>query len=100
MTNEVLARNQESRGNRAESLLKNELLIEFWEVTEKALIEKWKQSQVQEERDDIWRNMRMLQNMQNYMNKIVTTGKNAGKELKALTNTKNPTIIDKVKERF
>lgn len=100
MTDETLARKQKSRGQIAESLLKNELLIEYWEVTEKALIEKWTESQDQVERDDLWRNIRILRNQQKYMQKIITTGKTASKELASLTDTKNPTKLQKIMKRF
>ena len=98
--NEVLARKQSDRGTRAESLLKNELLIEFWEVTEKALVEKWSESQDKEERDDLWRNLRMMKNMKNYMDRMITTGRDAGKELKNITSTKNPSKLSRIIKRI
>ena len=95
--NEALTRKQADRGNRAESLLKNELLLEYWEITEKALINKWMTSQDPQERDDTWRAIRILKNMEKYMEKIVITGKDATKEL---VNLKNPTKLSRIIKRI
>ena len=95
--NEVLARKQSDRGTRAESLLKNELLLEYWEVTGASLTEKWMESQSAEERDDIWRAIRILKNMEKYMEKIVVTGKDATKEL---VNLKNPSKLSRIIKRI
>ena len=95
--NEVLARKQSDRGTRAESLLKNELLLEYWEITEKALINKWMASQDPQERDDTWRAIRILKNMEKYMEKVVITGKDATKEL---VNLKNPNKLSRIIKRI
>lgn len=95
--NEVLTRKQADRGNRADSLLKNELLKEYWEVTGKSLVAKWMESQNPQERDDLWRAMRILKNMETYMEKIVITGKDATKQL---VNLKNPTKLSQIIKRI
>ena len=95
--NEDLARKQADRGTRAEGLLRNELLLEYWEVTGKSLIDAWMESQSQQERDDIWRAIRILKNMEKYMDKIVTTGKDATKQL---VNLKNPNKLGQFIKRI
>lgn len=66
-----------SRGERAERLLKDELLIEAFETIDSAIIEKWRNGPLrdQEGAHELRLLMKCLTDLKGYIKEVVQTGK-------------------------
>ena len=91
-------RRQEARGARAQELLKNELLVTAFESLESELSEAWRKTTPNESqrREDAWRSLKLLEKLKSGLERHVTTGKTAGKQL---TEIKNPSRVRQIIDR-
>jgi hypothetical protein len=85
----------QQRGVKARALLSNELLQEAFTKLEKELLDDWKSTGPQDgqRREDAWRSLKLLQNLQEQLKRVVTTGEAASKELLKI---KKPHFLSKV----
>lgn len=90
MTDEGKLREQYERGERAKSVLNNELIQEAFEKIEKELDHAWKNSSADDEkgRYNAYLMYRLLQNLKQQFTHVVTTGEHAGTELLKLEERK------------
>lgn len=83
MTDEAKLRQQVDRGERAKRVLENELVIEAFEKLEQTIVDSWKGSRADEEkqRDNAYVMYRLLQNFKQQFKAAITNGEVARKEL-------------------
>jgi len=95
---EFKLRRQEERGARVGELLKNQYLVEAFQSLETELTEAWKKTGPNESqrREDAWRSLKLLDKLKSGLERQVTTGKTAGKQLLEI---KTPSKIRQLVER-
>lgn len=83
MASEDKLRIDQQRGVRAKALLDNELLKESFDAIEKELMVEWRKTapEDQQRREDAWRSLKLLENLQSGLKRIVLTGEHSGREL-------------------
>jgi len=86
--NEGKARENIERGEKAASLLRNEILTEAFETLEADFIQAWKHSPVNDtqNRERLYMLCQNLSAVQAYIEKVVTDGKLAKSQLEELQN--------------
>jgi|TARA_R100000353_G_scaffold25741_1_gene21950 hypothetical protein len=86
--NEGKAREQISRGDRAASLLRDELLNEAFDKLETDFIQAWKNSSVEDSqnRERLYMLCQNLAAVKDYLEQVVTSGKLAKAQLDELQN--------------
>jgi hypothetical protein len=87
-------RMDQERGAKAKALLNNELLQEAFSSIEKALLSEWRQTAPDDNqrREDAWRSLKLLENLQSSLKRTVLTGEHSSKELLKM---KNPSIFNR-----
>lgn len=83
------------RGERAKSLLSNELLTESFEKIERLLMDDWKTTDPEDSRrrEDAWRSLKLLHNLQEQLKRVAITGEASSKELLKI---KSQSLLKKV----
>lgn len=83
MTDEIKLTQQQGKGQRAEELLRNELLQETFKTLEADYTNSWKITPVNDTlaRERLWTAVNILIEMQNHIKKVARDGKLASKDL-------------------
>lgn len=83
MASEDKLRLDQARGARAAALLENELLQEGFSKLREALMQEWELTAPddQQRREDAWRSLKLLTNLQTGLKRVATTGEASAKEL-------------------
>ena len=83
MASEDKLRLDQQRGAKAKALLDNELLQEAFRNMESDLMQEWRKTapEDQQRREDAWRSLKLLENLQGGLKRVVLTGEHSGKEL-------------------
>lgn len=83
MTDEAKLRKQQDRGERAQRVLENELVQEAFDEIEKTIMQAWKDSpaDAEKERYNAYLMYRLFNNFRSHFDHIVRTGEAANNEL-------------------
>ena len=92
---EAQLRNEATRGQRANELMADELIVEAFELLQDRLTQEWANSPVRdsEARERIWLMQKLLKNVGDHLSEIAQTGKLASLQLE-----QEKTILQKAKQ--